>query len=158
MGDSYRSRLASNADHVLGQAQDRGTLAVVTVATCPAPDYKDGRGVCKPVAIQVTGDMADPNVSAPAVATTVLSTRVGRVAFHAVLPATGTADAEVWVEGGTDVGEGAVGWLRVLSITGLVSRHEYIVDVGQRQAIVRLHNTANINGGAPATLRMTGVV
>lgn len=160
MGETYRKKVANHGDQVLGQAQDRRTLAVVTLGTAPAPDYRktDDDTVARGVVVSVTGNMDDPNATPPTLANGIPSERFGRVAFHAVLPATGSADVELWVDGGVDAAGNAIGWLLVDTITGIVSRKEYVRDVGQRRAYLRAVNTANINGGAPATLRATGVV
>lgn len=160
MGETYRKKVANLSDQVLGQAQDQRTLALVNVPTAPAPDYSaqtDGQ-VARGVVISITGNMADPNVTPPTIATAIPTDRFGRVAFHLVLPAGGTADVELWVDGGTDAAGNPVGWLLVDTIASVVSRKEYLRDVGQRRAYVRAVNTANINGGSPATLRATGVV
>lgn len=160
-GETYRRRVANLGDQVLGQGQDQRTLSVVTLANTPAPDYtKSGDAVtAKGVVIgPITADMDNPNTSAPTAARTVKSEHYGFVAFHVVLPATGTGNVEVWVDAGKDAAGDAIGWLLVHTITGVVSRREYLAPVGQRLAYIRLTGTANVDGGNPATVRATGVV
>ncbi len=160
-GESYRRRRANNADEVLGQAQDRQTFGVVTLPTTPAPDYtKSLDGVtAKGIIIgPITANMADPNVTPPTGANSVKSEHYGFIAFHVALPAGGTGDVEVWVNAGLDAAGNAIGWLLVYTITGVVSRREYLAPVGQRLAYIRLAGTAGVDAMNPATVRATGVV
>lgn len=160
MGDTYRRKVANLGDLVLGQAQDQRTLAVVTLPTSPAPDYRastDG-DVARGVVVSVTGDMADPNVTPPVLGLSLPTERYGRVAWHLVLPSGASANAELWVDAGLDAGGNAIGWLLVDTVTGVVNRREYVRDVGQRRCYVRVLSTSGVDGNSPATLRATGVV
>ena len=161
MGASHRARQggAVGAD-VLTQARDSRSLALVQLPGGYVPDYSNVPQVSdlvKAAKRSVTGDMPNPNATPPAAAVSIPLTQYGVVAFHVVFGAGGTGDLEVWASAGKDADGAEIGWLLLDTISGVADRREYVRHTGQRLLYLRLTNTANVNGGAPATVRATGL-
>lgn len=148
-------------DEVLAYAHDRRARSIVTVVGAYVPDYTE-----QPV-LSITGDMDDPNTTPPVYPPEANSNGFnvigyGVLVLHAVLPAGGSMDLELWVDGGKDANGNDVGYLLAATMTNVATRAEFTQHTGQRRAYIRAVNTVGIGDGVganppPATLRVAGV-
>ena len=145
---------AISANTAIPQSFDRDAAALLAITAQPNPLYvRDGAQV---FARTIIGDENAPNTTAPAAAAIFGAAEGhGEVCWHMQLSAGQVCHVGVYER--VEVAPGVNRWLLVEEVGAVTGDVEYRHRARYRAIFFRCHTTANINAGAPATLRATGV-